>query len=849
MSTEYTKVLLVIFVLLVLSTGLWILQSYAAEENQETQENFITDQTFASQKRFIDDNIAKAKIGDGAVDVFYPPMPDDLKRATEDIDLFAQRQRPPTEKWYSNVNSAEILKKEKRCAAIERPEDLPDDATKQRMDCAWMFNPEGRSGATLCSLAGPVLSFSRKQYPTTQYKFLWSKVDAIRKERIKQCALTKNCSLLIPGTGCGFCPELGYAVPVNGDGSSTYGEAKCPYNPVTDPGWCNRPRSEGGAGVAGVENTSICNPDSQGRLSKSCLSALARQASCTDSGTLLQALSDSSNPELSSKQVRDVAGVMRSYSFSIPDSLLQDGNIVVDSALSTYVNISRASQNNPVGRVRRAAGNLCTGTPFRQCDYDDSSKENFSLQCLQELYQQAGCQGKGSDFPTATNLPGFFGRTWGNIKAGVNEISNRMTNTQGRYTPEQQKEAILKCIGTRLRKKPIGYCNELGISVKIYFGVHDKAHYYGRKILTNQFFMLRNDSTLWDSLDFFESSWRNNDVLLVIETNINPESDATLNYNRIGNAPDVIKWNNVSKVSKSSNGLAQDPVHGLTVTKNRQQDQRLKIDLVVPGSQQYNRSTIWYMADGNNTAPPITICRLPMERKNPILNITMNGGPVAEITDSFSISAQNIQEGNRGGKSCTIFNGSNSLVRINNKLRNKAFKSYTMKFFPESLGNCTRLFQFYNGGWRPRWQWYRWGWWWGGWYYTWSYETEDYGIADVALDVEFGYQNRQISGQFKTPWYGNMVGTIDNGVKLNTWQHLTFIWNDDYSGYSLYLDGEKRASASGKIIPEQFTHENFVGKGYFDGWTGMFKGGVEWFRAFDYPLGPDEIQQDMDDDW
>jgi len=431
----------------------------------------------------------------------------------------------------------------------------------------------------------------------------------------------------------------------------------------------------------------------------------------------------------------------------------------------------------------------------------------------------------------------------------VNEISNRMTNTQGRYTPEQQKEAILKCIGTRLRKKPIGYCNELGISVKIYFGVYDKAHYYGRKILTNQFFMLRNDSTLWDSLDFFESSWRNGDVLLVIETNINPESDATLNYNRVGNAPDVIKWNGVSKVSKSSNGLAQDPVHGLVVTKNRQQDQRLRIDLVVPGSQQYDRSTIWYMADENNTAPPITICRLPMERKNPILNITMNGGPVTEITDSFSISAQNIQEGNRGGRSCTIFNGSNSLVKINNKLRNKAFKSYTMKFYPESLGNCTRLFQFYNGGWRPRWQWYSWGWWWGGWYYTWSYDTEDYGIADVALDVEFGYQNTQLSGQFKTPGWGQMVGTIDNGVKLNTWQHLTFVWNDDYSGYSLYLDGEKRVSASGKVIPEQFTHENFIGKGYFDGWTGMFKGGVEWFRGFDYPLGPDEIQQDMDDDW
>ena len=124
--------LLVIFILLVLSAGLWILQSYANEDNQDSQENFITDQTFASQKRFIDENIAKAKVGDATIDVFYPPYPDDLKRATEDIDLFAQRQRPATEKWYSNVYSAEILKKEKKFNTLDKyplPSILKDDIT------------------------------------------------------------------------------------------------------------------------------------------------------------------------------------------------------------------------------------------------------------------------------------------------------------------------------------------------------------------------------------------------------------------------------------------------------------------------------------------------------------------------------------------------------------------------------------------------------------------------------------------------------------------------------------------------------------------------------------------------
>jgi hypothetical protein len=251
------------------------------------------------------------------------------------------------------------------------------------------------------------------------------------------------------------------------------------------------------------------------------------------------------------------------------------------------------------------------------------------------------------------------------------------------------------------------------------------------------------------------------------------------------------------------------------------------------------------MVDTNGTPIPITICRLPFERKNPVMNITMNGGIVREITDTFNITASNTSEGNRGGRSCTIFNGNNSYVKINNGLYTKAFRSYTLKFYCESIGNCTRLFQFYNGGYRQSWSWNWWGW------SSWTYDTENYGLATDALDVELGYQSTGIYGQYKTPGYPgwNLVAPMENSLRLNTWQHLTFIWNENYSGYSLYLEGVKISTCSKTPINEGLTTENFIGKGYFDGWTGMYKGGMEWFRAFDYPLGPDEIQQDMDDDW
>jgi hypothetical protein len=62
MTSIYTKPLTTLLLLLVLITGLLYLQT------TYLQENFISDQTFSSQKQFIENNIAKAKIGDAAID-------------------------------------------------------------------------------------------------------------------------------------------------------------------------------------------------------------------------------------------------------------------------------------------------------------------------------------------------------------------------------------------------------------------------------------------------------------------------------------------------------------------------------------------------------------------------------------------------------------------------------------------------------------------------------------------------------------------------------------------------------------------------------------------------------------
>jgi hypothetical protein len=65
----------------------------------------------------------------------------------------------------------------------------------------------------------------------------------------------------------------------------------------------------------------------------------------------------------------------------------------------------------------------------------------------------------------------------------------------------------------------------------------------------------------------------------------------------------------------------------------------------------------------------------------------------------------------------------------------------------------------------------------------------------------------------------------------------------------IYVDGVKRISGAGTSTPEQITNENYIGRSVVDNDHRLHRGGMEWFRGFDYALTPDEIKQDMDDDW
>jgi hypothetical protein len=817
-------------------------------------ENFMDDQTFATQVDYINKRVAKARVGDAAMDIPTIPNPknqiikpnaSDVRKAVEDIDLFTQRQEPNTQDWFSDAFNSPIYKADQKCRAITSVYDMPDDSTKQRIDCGWMFNPNGKSAAVLCSVAGPLFNFSRMDYPSDQYDFTWSKTAAIQKEEVKTCSQTTNCELLVPGKGCGFCPSLGRAVPSLNDGTSKYkGTSQCPYLNVMDPGKCFLPISQGGGGVS--QGGGACTPDANGNLSKACLTALAKQAGCTDQGTVVQALQDSTNSTMANQKVRDITSVLQSYNFAIPSGILESGQVSVSEALNSYWQMSMQSTGNPNTRIRGATGNLCYGKPFDACDYDDTDVTKFSLTCIQNLYFKAGCQSKGTDFPTEANLQSFQSQSWGTIKKNLNSLVDKMTNKGAKYSPADQKDALQRCIGTHLRRRTISYCNDLGISIKIYFMDNGQWNFFSRYIVTNEFFLLRNDATFWDSLIVFNSSLTaNRNILLRIETNINPNAQATLNFVRTANAVDTIFYNGNQIANKTNTWVSQDQVSGLNVIPNNQQNQALKFDISLTPDQYTQRSAIWYMADGANNQPDINIFRLPIERRSPLINIVMNQGDISDITGTVQINVNNLTPTTLGGQSCTLFNG-NGYIQIPAGLRPRAFRSYTCKIWCSNPGLFPRVWSFSVG--RQIQYWYFNWWWWNGAGWGWqlaSYWARDYGSSTIAIGVEMEYYGTGIFTQIKNP---NATGGPGGQIPLNTWKHVTTVMSSDYTTATTYVDGNLVGTSAATNNPDVITTDNYIGFA-FPGQTTPFNGGMQWFRAFDYPLTPEDIAEDMDDDW
>jgi len=86
-------------------------------------------------------------------------------------------------------------------------------------------------------------------------------------------------------------------------------------------------------------------------------------------------------------------------------------------------------------------------------------------------------------------------------------------------------------------------------------------------------------------------------------------------------------------------------------------------------------------------------------------------------------------------------------------------------------------------------------------------------------------------------------------ITIGKWFHVAVVWDDDWAGYSLYIDGQQadRLKSNG-VLPDILYERIHIGSDGTDA-GGGWAGGIAWWRGFDYRLSTDQIAMDRDDNW
>lgn len=401
------------------------------------------------------------------------------------------------------------------CKPARHPRNLPNRDPVKRTQCGWWYVPDPSvpSVGVYGTREQPIV---RENLPANG-TWIWDLNRAAELEDKKACRRIRSCDLMdvegIKGN-CGFCDRLGYAVPINKDGSEKYPEssdscgaalattsAKC-YRPpppefVTDDGInCGNfgyASSDGskrlyskrecdalngnylpsgeclmrtGSGsysavCAGLNvpsptaPRSICDPDARGNLTRECLISLAKGLGYNESGGILRMLIGNMGPNETDRYALEV---LRTNGIVIPDALLGTGAIDKDSAAKLYSDLFNAmtsGSGSSADLKKQAAKWLVSGTDtFDVCDFDAAKLGPFPLTCMQREFRQAGCQPAGSAHPTNSNSASLQGLTWSQIGKRFKDLYASMKSSDS----EVQRKATKDCLGIDFYKGSDSEC-------------------------------------------------------------------------------------------------------------------------------------------------------------------------------------------------------------------------------------------------------------------------------------------------------------------------------------------------------------------------------------------------------
>ena len=206
-----------------------------------------------------------------------------------------------------------------------------------------------------------------------------------------------------------------------------------------------------------MNTVNICDPDSNGKLTRPCLLSLSRGMGYTIGGAIVRLLSNSR--EVKSEMDTMAINVLNSIGIAIPEALFGAGDIDEESAKDIYYQIMDTASSGSHELYREAAKWLVYGTNnFDPCNLPDGTKGPFMVQCIQREFRKAGCQPAGSNYPRNIEQLGKYNDyKWSDLRNEFRTLYSSMSSSDG----DVQDDAVQKCLGVGVVRAPPKPCVDL----------------------------------------------------------------------------------------------------------------------------------------------------------------------------------------------------------------------------------------------------------------------------------------------------------------------------------------------------------------------------------------------------
>jgi hypothetical protein len=789
------------------------------------------------------------------------------------------------------------------CRVVSHPSKI-QRAARTTFGCGWWYmdDPNSTSFCALGRFREPLDQTISTKYPGGRW--IWSIEEASRLEDIKRCKRVRMCAAMdAPGIKgqCGFCTELGHAIPVDANGKPKYPNATggdCSENTVLEAVDCPRPQdliaklrdiqsrggipnepevdedgnvitltaaqraaraAENGSGSVQYEEKALCDPVN-GKLSVDCLMALATSLGLSEKGSIMRMLRKQEPPNDMDQAA--IQFVTQKGNVPVPLAILGSGNITKDSAAASYASIMAATTAGSTKIVREAAKWLAVGTEdFDKCAFEPNESGPFPVDCLQREFRKSGCQLSGRAAPNDKTVAAYAGMAWSEIGEKFSDLYRKMTAQKIKI----QDPAVIACLGTTLYRPPPEICDEPGINYKAYayipdFRLYGNNEMYGSNLEnrsgTPRRVLLGSFTSKNGLISFSYPAWGTSYKTMLgnmlrkaspDDADVRTVLYKATTYANIRTEEELMVgswWHQTGSYEVKINNITQ-PGKVLETWKDLSRTQwniklpggRVKVQVVFKG---LNRGESVGSPNFDYMKDNLPIFQLPTHSWKPFVALDFFRGTARDYSDSIRLGRPNASYGYYDPPTPIEEREGRKCLVISPTLRNNPIWLKDAIMWSQTR-TMTCMFNIYDKG---------------------QYASElfkfmgfsGYGTPTrkyfgIASAFE-GRNDSSITVDFYNDVYGRDGGYFWYNVPefvgedpRDRWVHMAFVVEEDRQTVSLYINGKfRKRQSSGKSS----NMEAYFTDAYLGGRD--FNGAIAWFHIYDRALTLDEIDRDMNYD-